>query len=75
MSRHGIYYSPRPVPCECGCTEACWRGPEGARVYCCGTCWPRIREATPGLRTWDGDPGPIECGCAWRRRACPPSND
>jgi len=38
--RHGVYYSPKAVPCECGSTDAYWHGPEdGARVYCCDACW------------------------------------
>ena len=41
MSR-GVYYGPRPVPCECGSACACWHGdaavPPG-RVYACVPCW------------------------------------
>lgn len=44
--RHGVYYGPRAVPCECGSTEAYWHGdaakPPG-RVYCCDACWARTK--------------------------------
>ncbi len=36
--RHGIYYGPKVVPCECGSTEAYWHGPEGLRTYSCNRC-------------------------------------
>lgn len=41
--RHGRYYGPRAVPCECGSTDAYWHGPpSGARTYVCDRCWRRI---------------------------------
>ncbi len=36
--RHGVYYGPRAVPCECGSRDAYWHG-DTLRVYACDACW------------------------------------
>ena len=49
--RHGVYYAPGIVPCQCGSREPYWHGPEhGRRDYCCDACWRRLQEAR-GTRT------------------------
>lgn len=56
--RHGVYYAPKAIPCDCGSTEAYWHGPEGGlRVYCCKDCWARITSAPSRLQ-----PGEFPCG-------------
>jgi hypothetical protein len=57
--RHGVYYQPKAVPCECGSTDAYWHGTV-SRVYCCDACWKAIKDKQPREDYTDYRPGKEE---------------